>query len=136
MGPLLPSATVAAALRWWPFGERRPVATPEEVEATLRELVQLVDQVDPAYRALLPSRRTIEARCPDLHLVFHAFLRNGRLSEVVEGAAPRADIRVTIESDDLVALANREVTFPQAYAANRIRIDASMTDLLRLRAVL
>jgi predicted lipid carrier protein YhbT len=113
------------------------VATAEEVEATLQGLIRRLEDVDPSYRAMLPSRRTIEAECPDLGLVYHALWRNGGLSEIEEGSAPRRpDIRLSVDSDDLLALANGRMDVGRAYADGRIRIQASMTDLLRLRAAL
>ncbi len=112
------------------------MATVEEVEAVINDLADKLESLDPTYRAMLPSRRTIQATCPDLDLVVHAIWRNGRLSEVRQGPAPRADIRITCDSDDLLKLANRELAFGHAYATNRVQVHASMTDLLRLRAVI
>jgi hypothetical protein len=112
------------------------VATIEEVEAILDDLLGRLGDIDPSTRSLMPSRRTIEARCPDLELVRHAVWREGLL-ELVDQAPPRrADIRISVASDDLLALHRGELTFSRAYAANRVRLDASMTDLLRLRAIL
>jgi Fe-S cluster assembly iron-binding protein IscA len=48
----------------------------------------------------------------------------------------RPDIRLVVDSDDLVALADGELDFSKAYTSQRIRIQASMTDMLRLRAAL
>lgn len=112
------------------------MATEAEVEEVLADLVARLDQVDPATRALLPARRTIEARCPDLDLVVHAEWRNGRI-HVLDGVpGRRADIRISVRSDDLLAIVSGELPFGRAYTSNRIRVDASMTDLLRLRSLL
>ena len=113
------------------------MATVEEVESTLADLIRLLEKLDPGSRAMLPSRRLIEARCADLGLVYHAAWRNGQLGEMHEGPpSKRADIRIEIDSDDLLAVASGERTFKSAFQSQRIRIDASMTDLLRLRAAL
>jgi predicted lipid carrier protein YhbT len=112
------------------------LATVTEVEQILGELADRLASLDPATRAMLPARRTIEARCPDLGLVVHAEWRNGRIDVLGTPLNGRADIRISARSDDVVAIANGELTFGQAYATNRVRIDASITDLLRLRAVL
>lgn len=112
------------------------MATVEEVDEVLGDLLVRLGGLDPGTRSLLPSRRTVEARCPDLELVRHAEWRDGKLV-VLDGRLPRrADIRISLSSDDLVALHRGELTFSRAYASNRLRLDASMTDLLRLRAVL
>jgi hypothetical protein len=112
------------------------VATMEEVDAILADLLERLGDLDPGQRSLMPSRRTIEARCPDLDLVRHAVWREGVLEVLDEPLPRRADIRISVGSDDLLALHRGELTFSRAYAANRVRLDASMTDLLRLRAIL
>ena len=85
---------------------------------------------------MLPARRAIEARCTDLDVMYHAVWQDGQLGPLFEGPADRADIRILVASDDLGALAAGSMSFRQAYVSRRIRIEASMTDLLRLRAVL
>lgn len=112
------------------------MATIEDVEQTLADLIRRLQRIDPGYRSMLPSRRTIEASCDDLGIVFHAYWRNGRLSDIHEGPADRPDIRIVVDSDDLMAMANGELTFREAYVSQRVRLDASVTDLLRLRAAL
>lgn len=113
------------------------MATVEEVETTLDELIRRLERVDQGSRSMLPSKRMIEARCADLGLVYHASWRSGKLGTLTEGAPDRrADIRIEIDSDDLMAMANGDLTFKTAYQTQQIRIEASMTDLLRLRAAL
>jgi hypothetical protein len=112
------------------------VATVEEVEEVLGDLLSKLGDVDPNTRAIMPTRRTIEARCPDLDYVRHAEWRDGKLVLLDEPLNRRPDIRISVRSDDLLAIANGELPFGRAYAANKVRLDASMTDLLRLRAVL
>ncbi len=112
------------------------MATVEEVDRVLGDLLSQLGDLDPNTRSLMPSRRTVEARCPDLDLVRHAVWRDGQL-ELLDGPpGRRADIRISIGSDDLMALHRGEMTFSRAYSTNRVRLDASMTDLLRLRAIL
>jgi hypothetical protein len=112
------------------------VATTEEVEEALLELLGRLDGVDDSSLALMPSHRLIEARCPDLDLVRYAEWQRGRLEVLEERPDRRPDIRVSVRSDDLLAMTNGDLPFSRAFASNRIRLDASMTDLLRLRAVL
>lgn len=112
------------------------MATVEEVEEVLGHLLGRLHTLDASTRSLLPARRTIEARCPDLDLVRWAEWRQGDLHVVAQPPTGRADIRISVASDDLMRLHRGELTFARAYAANRVRLDASMTDLIRLRAVL
>lgn len=112
------------------------MATVEEVDQILGDLLQRLGDLDPSTRSLMPSNRTVEARCPDLELVRYAIWRDGNLKVLDEPPPRRADIRISVMSDDLLALHHGELTFSRAYASNRVRLDASMTDLLRLRAIL
>lgn len=112
------------------------LTTIEQIEVTLGALVGRLGSLDPGYRAMLPARRTIEARCTDLDLMYHAHWRNGELSDLIAGPADRAHIRIHVDSADLAGLADGTLQFRDAYARQRVRIDASVTDLLRLRAVL
>jgi predicted lipid carrier protein YhbT len=113
------------------------VATIDQVEGTFADLIARLDVLDSRQRAMLPSRRTLQATCPDLDASWHATWRNGHFSDVVDGPVDgRPDIRIRLDSDDLVELAAGRLDFGRAMAEGRVRVDASMTDLLRLRAVL
>jgi hypothetical protein len=50
--------------------------------------------------------------------------------------APKADIRLTMSSDDLVALTDGRLAFAPAWATGRVKLEAGLRDLLRLRAIL
>ena len=112
------------------------MASVEEVEGVLGDLLDRLTEIDDTTSALLPSRRTIEARCPDLDLVRFALWDKGRIHRLESLDGRRPDIRISVRSSDLLSMANGELTFARAYASNRVRLDASMGDLLRLRAVL
>jgi hypothetical protein len=103
---------------------------------SLGALVGRLDGLDPGYRAMLPSRRTIQTHCTDLGVIHHAEWANGELGPITDGPAARADIRIELTSAVLGSLANGTVRFREAYARQHLRIDASLTDMLRLRAVL
>ncbi len=112
------------------------MATPEEVEETLRLLIERLQGLDPAYRSLLPAHRVVEVEFPDLAATYHAEWRAGSLTELREGPAAHPHIRAVLDSNDLAAMVAGDLTFRRAYATNRVRLEASMTDLLRLRSVL
>ena len=110
--------------------------TAEDIDAVLWQLLGRLGEVDDDLRALLPSQRTIEARCPDIDYVRYAEWRRGAVVVLDEPPARRADIRISVRSDDLMDIVSGDLPFARAYATNRVRLDASMTDLLRLRALL
>jgi putative sterol carrier protein len=49
---------------------------------------------------------------------------------------PKADIRLTMSSDDLMALTAGELSFAPAWASGRIKLEAGLRDMLRLRSLL
>lgn len=112
------------------------MASIDQVEGILIGLLSRLGEVDETTRAMLPARRTIEASCPDIDLVRHAEWRRGELELLDEVPPRRPDIRISVHSDDLLAIAAGELAFSRALASNRLRLDASMADLIRLRAVL
>ena len=50
--------------------------------------------------------------------------------------APDAAIRLTIASDDLIALVAGHLDFARAWATGQISLKASMADLFKLRSLL
>lgn len=112
------------------------MASVEEVDQILGDLLERLGDLDPNTRSLMPARRTVEARCPDLDLVRYAIWHDGQLKLLAEPPSRRADIRISVRSDDLLKLHHGELSFTRAYSESRVRLDASMTDLLRLRAIL
>jgi len=49
---------------------------------------------------------------------------------------PKADIRLTMSSDDLVAMTDGRLHFGSAWATGRVKLEAGLRDLLRLRKIL
>ena len=84
--------------------------------------------------------RSLSCRLTDLQQVIVGRLAGGAVRdlEVVpdDPAVPRADIRLTMTSDDLVALTNGELSFAKAWSSGRIRFEAGLRDMLRLRSLL
>jgi putative sterol carrier protein len=80
--------------------------------------------------------RSLSCYLTDLENGFHARLANGELHGIAEGHDPKAKIKLTASSDDLVALTHGQLGFASAWASGRIKIDASVFDLLKLRSML
>jgi predicted lipid carrier protein YhbT len=113
------------------------MATLEEARAALDRIATRLTDVDPDELAKHVVERTISCRVPDLGLVFLTRIHTGGLDEFeVADSANGAQVRLTVNSDDLVALAADELSVAKAWASGRLKIEASLGDLLRLRKIL
>ncbi|MGY1743802.1 MULTISPECIES: alkyl sulfatase C-terminal domain-containing protein [unclassified Blastococcus] len=84
--------------------------------------------------------RSLSCRLPDLGQVLRGRLAGGSVRDVRaeqdDPGAPKADIRLTMDSDDLVALTAGQLSFAPAWASGRVKLEAGLRDMLRLRALL
>jgi predicted lipid carrier protein YhbT len=115
------------------------MATQTEVEQRLSELIARLDASDEGARSLadtLPERRTLSVHVTDLEAHYWTVLERGRMGPLEVGPRDQAEIRIRAPSDVLVDLIDGRGGLFSAYLAGRVRIDASMSDLLRLRKLL
>lgn len=99
-------------------------------------LAERLGDVDPELKRRHALDRSISCKVSDLSAAFSGELRDGSLHDVVPEARSEAQIRFTVSSDDLVALTDGRLNFASAWASGRLKIDASVFDLLRLRSLL
>jgi putative sterol carrier protein len=109
------------------------VATIEECREALKEFAGKLGDMDESSKKLV---RTVSLKVPDLNVTFHGTLREGSLEDVTTEPRDRAQIRLTITSDDLIALVAGDLNFASAWARGRVKLEASISDLLRLRKLL
>jgi hypothetical protein len=113
--------------------------TLDECRTALDRLSENMGEAGPdAHSATLPDR-SLSCRVTDHDITFTGRLRDGGIHDIetVPGAPPhRAQIRLTLTSDDLVALVDGELHFARAWGSGRVKLEASLRDLLRLRALL
>jgi predicted lipid carrier protein YhbT len=115
------------------------MASVEECRAALVKLVAQFDEIDPEDRAKHVVERTVSCRVSDLDVTFYGRLHHGGLDPFTETPPPDGrptDVKLTVVSDDLVALVNGELDLARALLGGRVKIDASFGDLLRLRRLL
>lgn len=93
-------------------------------------------EVDPDLRRRHAVERTLSCHINDLDVTFSGLLSEDGLTEVTEEPRPEAQIRLSVTSDDLLALCQGDLAFASAWTRGRVRIDASVMDLLRLRTLL
>ena len=115
------------------------MASRTEVERKLSGLIARLDASQEGARSLagtLPEPRTLAVHLSDLGDTYWAVLEGGRLGALTRGEPDRGDITIRAPSDVLVDLIDGNGSLFAAYLAGRIRIEASVSDLLRLRRLL
>jgi len=111
------------------------MATAEECRSALEQLAARLGSVDPDQRRQALDR-SISCTVTDLGLTFSGRLREGHIESITTDPAPKAQIRLTTSSDDLIALTDGSLPFATAWTSRRLKVDASMFDLLKIRSML
>ena len=116
------------------------MATLEECEQAVHGLAARLAEVDPVLRSRHVLERTVACRLPDLCVVFTGRLAEEGLVDLRRdpdsGQRSDAQVRLTMSGDDLLRLADGRLTVPTAWATGRLKVEASVLDLLRLRSLL
>lgn len=107
-----------------------------ECEAALHDLASRLRKVDPDLRGKHVLERRLACELTDLGESFRGELGDDGLSGIERGTANDAQITLRVSSDDLLRLVNGELGFAHAWASGRLRVDASITDLIRLRTLI
>ena len=109
----------------------------EECREALQKLAGRLAELSPADRDEYFGNRSISVTIPDLGVTYATTLGTG--DDAVRELGPDdppADIRMTANSDEVVTLAEQPVNIARAWMAGRVKIEASMKDLFRLRKLL
>jgi hypothetical protein len=81
--------------------------------------------------------RTVSCLISDLDVVLSGRLHDGKLVGVTTKLAPEpAQIRLAVSSDDLIDLVEGRLSFPHAWATGRLKLNASLRDVYKLRTLL
>ena len=109
----------------------------EECREALQKLAGRLAELNPDDRDEYFGNRSISVTIPDLGVTYATTLGSGDdpVREVAPGEPP-ADIRLTANSDEVVSLAESPMNIARAWMAGRVKIEASMRDLFRLRKLL
>jgi predicted lipid carrier protein YhbT len=112
------------------------VASEVECASALHSLAALLAEVDPDIRAGYVVDRSVSVRVSDLDITWSARLSEDGITDLHTGDDAKAQIRLTVGSDDLIALTEGRLAVATAFATGRVRVQASPRDLLRLRSFL
>jgi putative sterol carrier protein len=111
------------------------MATLEQCRTALNQLADRLAQNAEA-GGRLDFDRTLACQVPDLATAFHGRLEGGRIVDLTDGDDPRAKIKMIINSDDLLELVAGRLDAGKAFANGRLKIKASVFDLIKLRKLL
>jgi predicted lipid carrier protein YhbT len=112
------------------------MATMKECRAALERLAAKLREVDEEDRKQHAFDRTLSCHVTDLDVTFAGRLEDGHITGITTDPAPRAQIRLTAQSDDLVAMTDGHLSFGQAWLTGKVKVEAGVRDLLKLRSML
>ncbi|MDX2547212.1 alkyl sulfatase C-terminal domain-containing protein [Streptomyces sp. WI04-05B] len=115
------------------------MATTEECRSALDKLSDNMAGASGDVREAAALDRSLSCRITDLDVTFVGRLRGGRIEvrDTFQGPPPeKAEIRLTMTGDDLLALVSGELNFAKAWGSGRVKLEAGLRDLFRLRKLL
>ncbi|MFC7886688.1 SCP2 sterol-binding domain-containing protein [Streptomyces sp. NPDC057376] len=115
------------------------MATTEECRAALEKLSDNMGSAEGDVRSAAELDRSVSCHITDLDVTFAGRMADGRIDvrETLEGPPrEKAEIRLAMTGDDLVALVAGELNFARAWGSGRVKLEAGLRDLFRLRKLL
>ncbi|MFC9124402.1 alkyl sulfatase C-terminal domain-containing protein [Streptomyces sp. NPDC057067] len=115
------------------------MATMAECRSALDTLSDNRAGADGDVRGAAGLDRSLSCHIRDLDVTFTGRLENGRIRVLDTYDGPpreKAEIRLAMTGDDLVAMVAGELNFAKAWASGRVRLEAGFRDLLKLKSLL
>jgi alkyl sulfatase BDS1-like metallo-beta-lactamase superfamily hydrolase len=111
------------------------MASVEDCERAFHGLAARLADADPSARQKASLDRSLTCTLRDLDVTFAGQLRDGQLLDIRKVEKADGQVRMTMTSDDLLKLVNGELAMGSAWATGRVKIDANVFDLIKLRSV-
>ena len=114
------------------------MASVEECREALTTLSRRLTEMSPQDRASYFGNRSMSCYVTDLGVTFVTRFTDHGAEPVTEAKPddPPADIRLTANSDDVLSLAVTPANIARMWISGRVKVQASMRDLLALRKLL
>ena len=114
------------------------MASVEECREALQTLSNRLTEMSPQDRASYFGQRSMSCHVTDLGVTFVTSFTDQGAEPVTETKPddPPADIRLTASSDDVLSLSATPANIARMWLAGRVKVQASMRDLLALRKLL
>jgi putative sterol carrier protein len=132
LGHAVPCGALVFPEQLW----RLRMATAEECKAALERLAKHVKANNARVKNKPDLDRRLACDITDLKVSFHGRFVGGELIDIADGDDPDAQIRLTAGSDELVGLVDGKLDFGKAYATGKVKIKASLLDLLKLKKLM
>jgi alkyl sulfatase BDS1-like metallo-beta-lactamase superfamily hydrolase len=116
-------------------GGQTTMAGVEECEQAFHALAARLAGADGTTKRKATLDRSLSCTLRDLKIIFAGRLRDGELTDIRRVENADAQVRMTMTSDDLLKLVAGELNMASAWATGRVKIDASVFDLLKLRSI-
>lgn len=110
------------------------MATVEECEQALGDLASRL-AANGSARQSVSFDRSLTCTIRDLDVIFAGRLKGGQLVDIRRAPSREAQIKLSMNSDDLVALVAGQLKMAGAWATGRVKIEAGIRDMLRLRSL-
>ena len=108
------------------------MATIDECRAALTELTNDIAESGEN----IDFDRSLSATITDLDTVLKGRFVDGTFSDIEESEDPAADVKLTLTSDNLIAMCRGELNAMKAMATGKLKLQASMGDMMKLRKLL
>jgi hypothetical protein len=115
------------------------MATIEECRAALDKLSDNMQHAEGDAGTAAALDRSVSCHISDLDVTFAGRMHDRRIEvhETFQGPPrEKAQVRLAMAGDDLVALVNGELNFAKAWASGRVKLEAGLRDLFQLRKLL
>lgn len=114
------------------------MATVSDCEQAFVTLAARLAEADPATRRKNSLDRRLSCTLRDLGVTFAGQIKDGLLVDVQQvpsAKAADANVKLTMTSDDLIALVAGNLNLASAWTSGRVKIDARVFDLIKLRSI-
>ena len=112
------------------------MATIDECRTALEQFAENLASNPKSVKKLQGFERNLAADIKDLGVSFNGRFEQGKLIGITDGDNPDAEIRMIVGSDDLLELVAGKLDFMKAFTSGKVKLKASMPDMLKLRGVL
>jgi putative sterol carrier protein len=110
------------------------VATVDDCEDALTKLADRL-AANAGARRSVSFDRSLTCTIRDLGVVFAGRLKDGQLVDIRQTPSKDAEVRLAMSSDDLVALVDGQLKMASAWATGRVKVDAGIRDMIKLRSI-